>query len=162
MADISKITLPDGNTYDIKDAGAVHGVVITGGSQTSTSTADGGSNVFTFNKSDGTTATFTVKNGSKGTNATTTSVATQSANGLMSANDKKKLDGIASGATAVSETTVSGWGFTKNTGSYSKPSGGIPKTDLASAVQTSLGKADTALQAVPALTYEELWTLLTT
>ena len=33
-----------------------------------------------------------------------------------------------------------------NKGTYSKPSGGIPKTDLASAVQTSLGKADTALQ----------------
>ena len=32
---------------------------------------------------------------------------------------------------------------------YSKPSGGIPKTDLASAVQTSLGKADSALQSVP-------------
>lgn len=47
---------------------------------------------------------------------------------------------------AVTESTVSGWGFTKNTGTYSKPSGGIPKTDLASAVQTSLGKADTALQ----------------
>lgn len=47
----------------------------------------------------------------------------------------------------VTESTVSGWGFTKNTGTYSKPSGGIPKTDLASAVQTSLGKADTALQA---------------
>lgn len=31
-------------------------------------------------------------------------------------------------------------------GKYTKPSGGIPKTDLASAVQTSLGKADTALQ----------------
>ena len=31
-------------------------------------------------------------------------------------------------------------------GTYSKPSGGIPSTDLASAVQTSLGKADTALQ----------------
>ena len=30
---------------------------------------------------------------------------------------------------------------------YTKPTGGIPKTDLASAVQTSLGKADTALQA---------------
>jgi len=29
---------------------------------------------------------------------------------------------------------------------YVKPSGGIPKTDLASAVQTSLGKADSALQ----------------
>lgn len=100
---------------------------------------------------------------------------------------------------AVTETTVSNWGFTKNTGTvtgvkmngttkgtsglvdlgtvltehqdisgkqdvisdlaairsgasagataYQKPSGGIPKTDLASAVQTSLGKADTALQS---------------
>ena len=48
---------------------------------------------------------------------------------------------------AVTETTVSGWGFTKNTGTYSKPTGGIPKTDLASAVQTSLGKADSALQS---------------
>ena len=48
---------------------------------------------------------------------------------------------------AVTESTVSGWGFTKNTGTYSKPSTGIPKTDLASAVQTSLGKADSALQS---------------
>lgn len=31
-------------------------------------------------------------------------------------------------------------------GTYSKPNDGIPKTDLAEAVQTSLGKADTALQ----------------
>lgn len=45
------------------------------------------------------------------------------------------------------ESTVSGWGFTKNTGTYSKPSTGIPKTDLASTVQASLGKADTALQS---------------
>ena len=41
---------------------------------------------------------------------------------------------------AVTKSTVSGWGF----GTYSKPSGGIPKSDLASAVQTSLGKADNA------------------
>lgn len=34
-------------------------------------------------------------------------------------------------------------------GAYVKPSGGIPKTDLASAVQTSLDKADTALQTAP-------------
>lgn len=44
------------------------------------------------------------------------------------------------------------WGKIKeyisaHAGTYSKPSGGIPKTDLASAVQTSLGKADTALQS---------------
>ena len=32
-------------------------------------------------------------------------------------------------------------------GAYVKPSGGIPKTDLASAVQISLGKADSALQS---------------
>lgn len=48
---------------------------------------------------------------------------------------------------AVTESTVSGWGFTKNTGTYSKPSNGIPKTDLTTDVQTSLGKADTALQS---------------
>ena len=117
------------------------GTVLTGGSQTSTSSADGGSNVYTF--SDG--STITVKNGSKGSagttptvkvasgtkiaavgtpsvtaatsgttttftfnylkgqkgdkgdpgvNATTTAVATASANGLMSASDKSKLDGI--------------------------------------------------------------------
>ena len=48
----------------------------------------------------------------------------------------------------VSEATVSGWGFTKNTGTYSKPSGGIPKTDLASAVQASLTNADNAVKKV--------------
>ena len=42
---------------------------------------------------------------------------------------------------AANETAIAG--------KYEKPSGGIPKTDLASAVQTSLGKADSALQAVP-------------
>lgn len=34
-------------------------------------------------------------------------------------------------------------------GAYVKPADGIPKTDLSSAVRTSLDKADTALQAVP-------------
>ena len=47
---------------------------------------------------------------------TTYSAATQSAAGLMSSTDKTKLDGIATGATAVTESTVSGWGFTKNAG----------------------------------------------
>lgn len=40
--------------------------VLTGGSQTTTSTADGGANVFTFTRGDGTTAALTVRNGSKG------------------------------------------------------------------------------------------------
>lgn len=86
--------------------------------------------------------------------------------------EKNKLAGIAAGAevnvqsdwnatsgdafiknkptipAAVSESTVSGWGFTKNGGTYSKPSGGIPKSDLASAVQSSLDKAESAVQDV--------------
>ena len=54
---------------------------------------------------------------------------------------------------AITESTVSGWGFTKNTGTYSKPSDGIPKSHLTSAVQTSLDKADTALQSLPSHTH---------
>ena len=51
------------------------------------------------------------------------------------------------GGTNITEQTILDWGFTKNTGTYSKPSAGIPKTDLASAVQTSLGLADTSIQS---------------
>lgn len=47
---------------------------------------------------------------------------------------------------ATLEADVAAKGFTKNAGTYSKPAGGIPKADLAASVQTSLGKADTALQ----------------
>jgi len=47
---------------------------------------------------------------------------------------------------ATLEQDVAAKGFTKNTGTYSKPAGGIPKTDLSDSVQASLGKADTALQ----------------
>ena len=43
----------------------------------------------------------------------------------------------------ITQSNITSW---NNKGTYSKPSGGIPKTDLASAVQTSLGKADTAIQ----------------
>lgn len=51
---------------------------LTGGSQTTTSTADGGSNIFTFTKSDGTNATFTVKNGSKGSTGNSVTVSSTS------------------------------------------------------------------------------------
>ena len=50
---------------------------------------------------------------------------------------------------ATLEQDVAAKGFTKNTGTYSKPAGGIPKTDLSDSVQDSLGKADTALQSAP-------------
>ena len=48
--------------------------------------------------------------------------------------------GAAKGATALQSYTE------QYKGTYSKPSGGIPKSDLASEIQTSLSKADTALQ----------------
>ena len=51
------------------------------------------------------------------------------------------------GGTNITEQTILDWGFTKNTGTYSKPSAGIPKTDLTSEVQTSLGLADTSIQS---------------
>ena len=57
---------------------------------------------------------------------------------------------------AVTAATVSGWGFTKNAGTYNKPSGGIPKTDLASSVQTSLGKADSAIQSIKTINNQSL------
>ena len=44
---------------------------VIGGSQTTTSSADSGDNVFTFYKLDGTTSTFTIKNGSKGSTGAT-------------------------------------------------------------------------------------------
>lgn len=47
------------------------------------------------------------------------------------------------------ETGWDEWFGASNLGAYVKPNGGIPKTDLAQAVQTSLGKADTALQTAP-------------
>ena len=56
-----------------------------------------------------------------------------------------KKDGV-----AVSENIkVTGWDalVASIAAKYTKPEGGIPKTDLASDVQASLGKADSALQA---------------
>ena len=55
--------------------------------------------------------------------------------------------GVASGYSIPSDTKQSGWDA-----KYNLPSGGIPKTDLASSVQTSLGKADTALQSNQTIT----------
>ena len=118
MADIAKITLPNGSSYNFKDsvarsrlegkAAASHKhtkseitdfpTVLTGGSQTTTSTADGGSNVFTFNKSDGTTTTLTVKNGSKGSTGATGATGPQGPKGDTGATGAQGPKG-ATGAT---------------------------------------------------------------
>lgn len=60
-----------------------------------------------------------------------------------------QLNAVNSGITSSKVSTYDGYATTiASKGTYSKPSTGIPKTDLASAVQTSLGKADTALQSL--------------
>lgn len=50
---------------------------------------------------------------------------------VASSGDYNDLSNKPTIPSAVTESTVSGWGFTKNTGTYSKPSGGIPASDLA-------------------------------
>lgn len=68
--------------------------------------------------------------------------------GVLSATDTTySSKAAASGGTDVSLVTTGEKYTWNNKGTYSKPSGGIPKTDLASAVQTSLGKANSALQS---------------
>lgn len=77
---------------------------------------------------------------------TTYSAATTSANGLMSSSDKTKLNGIATGATAVSESTVSGWGFTKNAGTVTSVKVGTTSYSPSSGV-VSLPAYPTSLPA---------------
>lgn len=63
-------------------------------------------------------------------------------------NDKPSINGV----TLSGNKTLSNLGAASAAdvaAKYTKPSDGIPKSDLASSVQTSLGKADTALQTAP-------------
>ena len=103
-----------------------------------------GTNGFTVTPSGGTAQTVTV--------TPSISAASTSANGLMTKDMVTKLNGISSGATAVSESTVSGWGFTKNTGTVTgvkingatkSPSSGV--VDLGTVItshQSLAGKQD--------------------
>lgn len=116
---------------------------------------------FTYTCLDGTTGTFTQRD-----NNTTYGEATTSAAGLMSASDKSKLNGIASGATAVSSSTVSNWGFTKNTGTVTSVKVGSTKYDPDSGVvslpayPTSLPASDVyswaKASSKPSYTYSEV------
>ena len=76
-----------GNTYETK-ANAITGLSASG-------------TTITYTKGDGNTGTITTKDTTYGT-------VTQSANGLMTANDKKKLDGIEVGAQKNTVTGVKG------------------------------------------------------
>lgn len=118
MADISSIKLPDGTAYTVKDSTArnhisnksnPHGVTKSQVGLGSVANYDQSKAIksitrsgktFTATALDGTTFTFTQQD-----NNTTYGVATQKANGLMSAADKTKLDSLST--TSVSAITNS-------------------------------------------------------
>lgn len=118
MADVSSIKLPNGTTYTVKDSAArnhignksnPHGVTKSQVGLGSVANYDQSKAIksitrlgttFTATALDGTTFTFTQQD-----NNTTYGVATQKANGLMSAADKTKLDNLS--ATSVSAITNS-------------------------------------------------------
>ena len=115
-------TSPGGSTVDL---GEVVGSSIQSIERTSGTGAPGTTDTYTVTLTNGYTTTFQVYNGKDGSG---------SGDMTKSVYDPK---GKAQDIFSYADTK------------YSKPSGGIPKTDLASSVQTSLGKADSALQSVP-------------
>ena len=115
-------TSPGGSTVDL---GEVVGSSIQSIERTSGTGAPGTTDTYTVTLTNGDTTTFQVYNGK---------------------------DGSGSGDMTKSVYDPQGKAqdmFAYTDAKYSKPSGGIPKTDLASSVQTSLSKADSALQSVP-------------
>lgn len=83
-------------------------------------------------------------------NATGGNLAALDANGNLDDSGKKPADfaDAAQFAAHKDNTTIHITATERSTwnAKYDKPSGGIPKSDLAAAVQTSLGKADSAIQ----------------
>lgn len=80
------------------------------------------------------------------------STATQAAlNKKQASLTATQLNAVNSGITSGKVSTYDGYA-SQISGKYTKPTDGIPKDDLASGVQTSLGKADTALQTHQTIT----------
>lgn len=168
MPALKRVKLPNNTTVDINDARVVSDGIVYIGDEASSATYEADGNVVDIsgyarkdwvenkgyltsqslktinNQSIVGTGNITISGGSGGEANVIEAI---TFNGSEVPVTDKTAAITASIPAEVTESTVSGWGFTKNTGTYSKPSGGIPKTDLASAVQTSLGKADTALQS---------------
>ena len=120
MADVSSIKLPSGTTYTVKDSTArthisnksnPHGVtkaqvglgnVANYDQSKAIKSITRSGTTFTATALDGTTFTFTQQD-----NNTTYGVATQMANGLMSAADKTKLDNLsATSVSAISNSEI--------------------------------------------------------
>ena len=71
---------------------------------------------------------------------------------LQTVTSTNVTDATTTGRALLTATNAAAALATLGAGNYSKPTNGIPLTDLVSSIQTSLGKADTALQSVAANT----------
>lgn len=99
MADISKVKNPDGNTYNVKDSTARDHIANKNNPHSVTKAQIGLGNVDnTSDLNKPISNAVRIALDAKANN----SVATESINGLMSAADKSKLDGIGAGANVKS------------------------------------------------------------
>ena len=125
-----------GDKGDIGDTGAtgngIESVTLVSGSH-----AAGTTDTYRITFTNGETADFTVYNGANGEGAG--DMLWEEFNARL--NPANKNGQIAFESELPTSEQKSAW-----SAKYDKPTGGIPKSDLTSAVQTSLNKADTALQ----------------
>lgn len=135
----AEFTAPKGQKGDKGDIGytgatgnGIESVTLVSGSH-----AAGTTDTYRITFTNGETADFTVYNGANGEGAG--DMLWEEFNARL--NPANKSGQIAFESELPTSEQQSAW-----SAKYDKPTGGIPKTDLASDVQTSLGKADTALQ----------------
>ena len=135
-----------GDKGDIGDTGAtgngIESVTLVSGSH-----AAGTTDTYRITFTNGETADFTVYNGANGEGAG--DMLWEEFNARLNPANKNGQIAFESEVTAHtgnSDIHVTSAQKTAWSAKYDKPTGGIPKTDLASAVQTSLNKADSALQ----------------
>ena len=135
-----------GDKGDIGDTGATgNGIVSV--TLVSGSHAAGTTDTYRITFTNGETADFTVYNGANGEGAG--DMLWEEFNARLNPANKNGQIAFESEVTAHtgnSDIHVTSAQKTAWSAKYDKPTGGIPKTDLASAVQTSLDKADSALQ----------------
>lgn len=170
MADISAIKALDGVTYSIKDSEARDHLVPASGTtgQVLTKTASGygwadASGGGTVDSVNGKIGVVVLDADDVGALPDTTTASdlgayvkpssgipkTDLASAVQSSLNKADTALQTAPVTSVNTKTGAVSLTASDLGAYTKPSTGIPKSDLASSVQTSLGKADTALQSAP-------------
>ena len=143
LVDTYTITLTDGSDYDFTVTNGTPGQNGVGIQSIAKTSTVGLVDTYTITLTNGQTYPFTVTNGQNGVEIDDTTPANNKV--FSSSKVDQELTDV---KTAI---------HSLENDKYEKPSGGIPKTDLASDVQTSIRKADTALQANDVATAVDAW-----